>query len=114
MNALKPKIAIVEKKPRYASFKRKTGSAQMRKAADRILDGDCVAIAEAFSEASQRGHLPSVKLLYALAKENEKAGEGDGARKFRSMAEELAKATQWTGDWPKVRQHEDDEIASDA
>ena len=114
MNALKRKIAIVEKKPRYANFKRKIAAAQMRKAADRILDGNCVAIAEVFSEASQRGHIPSVKLLYALAQENEKTGEGEGARKFRSMAEELAKATQWTGDWPKVKQHEDDEIASDA
>ena len=86
----------------------------MRKAADRIMEQDCWEIAEALSKSSMNGHIQSVKFLYELAEMSEKAGEGEGARKFRSMALELANAPQWTGGWPEEKHNRDDETATDS
>jgi hypothetical protein len=113
MNATATKLAIVEKASE-PKLQRKGGAAQMREAADLIVQQDCLEIAEALSKSSKNGHIQSAKFLYELAQEKERAGEGDGARKFRSMAEELANAAQWTGDWPKAKHNEDDETAIDA
>ncbi len=72
---------------------------------------DCREIAEALSKNGKNGQIQSVKLLCELSEQNEKAG-GEGARKVRSMALELANAPQWTGDWPKEKQIEDDETGT--
>lgn len=114
MNATATKLAVVEKKANDTKPKTRTGAAQMRQAADLVLQQDCHGIAEALSKSSKDGKIQSTKFLYELAERNEEAGEGDGARKLRSMAEELANAARWTGDWPKAKQDEDDETATDA
>jgi hypothetical protein len=114
MNATATKFAIVEKKASDPKPARTGGAAQMREAAELVVQKDCLEIAEALSQNSKSGQIQSAKFLYQLAQEKEKAGEGDGARKFRSMAAELANAAQWTGDWPKAKHNEDDETATDA
>jgi hypothetical protein len=81
----------------------------MREAADMIIDKDCLEIAQALSESSKKGQILSAKFLYELAEKKEKAGEGESAHKFRSMASELASAPLWTGDWPKDENVEGDE-----
>jgi hypothetical protein len=106
--------ARLEKKANDTKPKTRTGAAQLRQAADLVLQQDCHGIAEALSKSSKDGKIQSTKFLYELAERNEEAGEGDGARKLRSMAEELANAARWTGDWPKAKQNEDDETATDA
>ena len=114
MNAIATKLAVVEKKANDTKRKTRNGAAQMREAADLVMQQDCDEIAKALSKNSKDGQIQSAKFLYQLAEQNEDAGEGDGARKLRSMAEELASAALWTGDWPKAKQNEDDETATDA
>ena len=114
MKATATKLAIVKKKAKDTKSKTRSGAAQMREAADLVMQQDCHEIAKALSKSSKNGQIQSAKFLYELSEQNEKAGDGDDARKLRSMAEELASATQWTGDWPKAQHNEDDETASDA
>ena|GEM_PF-5674353 len=116
MNAAKPKLVAISKKKKtgVAKPKRKRGAEKMREAADKIVGRDCKPIIEALSTNGKKGQTLSAKFLYSLAKSAEEAGEGESAQKFRSMATELANSPQWTGDWPKEKPNEDDEIASDS
>ena len=114
MNASKPKLAIVEKKASDSKPKGRSGAAHMRDAADLVMEQDCLEIAEALSKSSKNGQIQSAKFLYELSEQNEKAGEDNAARKFRSMASELANAAEWTGDLPKETYNDDDETATDA
>jgi hypothetical protein len=114
MNASKPKLAIVEKKASDSKPKGRSGAAHMRDAADLVMEQDCLEIAEALSKSSKNGQIQSAKFLYELAQEKEKAGEDSAARKFRSMASELANAPQWTGGWPEEKHNGDDETATDS
>ena len=115
MNATKPKLVAMEKKKKTsaAEQKRKQGAEKMRDAAAKIVGRDCKPIVEALSSNGKKGQMLSAKFLYQLAEQNEQAGEGESARKFRSMAAELANAPEWNGDWPKVRDEEDD-VADDS
>ncbi|WP_348264073.1 hypothetical protein P8935_05945 [Telmatobacter sp. DSM 110680] len=112
MNASKRKLAIVEKEANESKPKSRSGAAHMREAADLVMEKDSLEIAKALSKSSKNGQIQSIKFLYELAEHNEKAGEDDGARKFRSMASELANAPEWTGDLPKETHNEDDETAT--
>jgi hypothetical protein len=114
MNASKSKLAIVEKKASDPKTKSRSGAAHMREAADLVMEQGCLEIAEALSKSSKNGQILSAKFLYELSEKKEKAGEGEGAHKFRSMASELANAPQWTGEWPQEKHNEDDETATDA
>ena len=54
----------------------------------------------------------SAKFLYSLAQFAEAAGEGEGARKIRSMATEWANSPEWEGDAPEGKNNEGDEVAT--
>lgn len=70
----------------------------MREAADKIVGRDCKPIVEALSSNCKKGQMLSAKFLYGLAQLAESSGEGDGARKFRSIATEWANSPEWKGD----------------
>ena len=70
----------------------------MQEAADEIVGRDCKPIVEALSKKGKKGEMLSVKFLYDLAQSAEALSEGDGARKFRSMALEIANSPEWNGE----------------
>jgi hypothetical protein len=115
MNATKPKLVAMAKKKKTSApkRKRKLGAAKMREAAEKIVGRDCKPIVEALSQNGKQGQMLSAKFLYQLAERNEQSGEGESARKLRSMATELANAPEWKGDWPKVQDEEGD-VADDS
>lgn len=83
----------------------------MREAADKIVGRDCKPIVEALSENGKKGQMLSAKFLYSLAQSAEASGEGDGIRKFRSMALELANSPEWKGESAAEEPNDDDEGA---
>ena len=109
MTAAKPRLVPFEKKASDTKAKARSGAAQMRVAADLVMERDCMEIAEALSKNSKNGQNQSARFLYQLSEQNEQSSEGEGAHKSRSMAMELANSPQWTGDWPKEKCNEDDE-----
>ena len=87
MNAAKPKLVAIKKKAtNVPKQKRKRGAAKMREAADKIVGRDCKPIVEALSSNGKKGQTLSAKFLYGLAQSAEASGEGEGARKIRSIA----------------------------
>jgi hypothetical protein len=108
MNSQQPKLVVMEQRTNDEKPKRTRGAAQMRDAADMILDHDCIDIAEALSTNGKKGQMQSAKFLYDLAKSAEASGEADGARKVRSMALELANAPPWDGE-PAAEDRDEDE-----
>ncbi len=82
----------------------------MREAADKIVGRDCEPIVEALSSNCKKGETLSAKFLYGLARDNEKSGEGEGAREFRSVATEWANSPEWKGD-PEEETPAEDEFA---
>lgn len=99
MNAVKPKLVAMKKKAtNVPKPKRKRGAAKMREAADKIVGRDCKPIVEALSSNCKKGQIFSAKFLYDLARLAEASGEGDSARKFRSIATEWANSPEWKGD----------------
>ncbi len=70
----------------------------MREAADKIVGRDCKPIVEALSSNCKKGQAFSAKFLYGLAQQAEASGEGDSARKMRSIATEWANSPEWKGD----------------
>jgi hypothetical protein len=98
MNAAKPKLVTMKKKASALKPKRKRGAAKMREAADKILGRDCKPIVEALSKNCQKGQSLSAKFLYGLAHSAEESTEGEGTRKFHSIALEWANSPEWKGD----------------
>jgi hypothetical protein len=99
MNATKPKLVVIEKEETVAPEpERKRGAAKMREAADEIVGRDCKSVVEALSVNWMKGQTLSAKLLYGLAQLTEASGEGDGARKIRSIATEWANSPEWNDD----------------
>jgi hypothetical protein len=110
MNAGKPKLVAMKKKAtNVPKPKRKRGAEKMREAADKIVSRDCKPIVEALSSNCKKGQMLSAKFLYSLAQTAEATGEGDGARKIRSMATEWANSPEWEGDAPEGKSNEGDE-----
>jgi len=113
MNATKEKLVLVDKNKKTNAkkpkAKRKAGAAKMREAADKIVSRDCKPIIEALSTNGKNGQMLSAKFLYHLAHTAEEAGETENARKFRSMALELANSPEWKGGPPRAGADEDDE-----
>ncbi|HMG86451.1 MAG TPA: hypothetical protein VK574_11925 [Terracidiphilus sp.] len=96
MNAVRPKLVAIEKKVTIVPKpKRKRGAAKMREAADKIVGRDCKPIVEALSSNCKKGQMLSAKFLYGLAQLAEASGEGESARKFRSIATEWANSPEW-------------------
>jgi hypothetical protein len=115
MNAAKPKLVAMKKKATSVPKpKRKRGAAKMREAADKIVGRDCKPIVEALSSNCKKGQMPSAKFLYGLAQLAEASGEGDGARKIRSIAKEWANSPEWEGDALEEKNNEDDEVGDNA
>jgi hypothetical protein len=98
MNAAKVKLVAMKKKTSDPKPKRKRGAAKMREAADKIVGRDCKPILEALSSNGKKGQTLSAKFLYSLAQSAEASTEGEGARKFRSIALEWANSPEWKGD----------------
>jgi hypothetical protein len=115
MSAAKTKLVVMDQKKKKTTGKkprRKKGAAKMREAADKVVGRDCKPIVEALSANGQKGQMQSAKFLYGLAQSLEEAGEGEGARQFRSVATELAMAPEWNGDAAKPdRSDEEDTLA---
>jgi len=81
----------------------------MREAADEIVGRDCKTIVEALSANGKKGQMLSAKFLYSLAQTAEASGEGEGIRKFRSMALELANSPDWKAKSAAEEPGDDDE-----
>jgi hypothetical protein len=109
MSATKPKLVSIHQKTGKAQPKKRPGAAQMREAADLVMDRDCMEIAEALSTNSKNGQIQSAKFLYELSEKNEESADSESAGKLRSMAMELANSPQWTGPPPKADIDDDDE-----
>lgn len=82
----------------------------MREAADQIVGRDCKPIVEALASNCKKGQMLSAKFLYGLAQLAEASGEGDSARKFRSIATEWANSPEWRGDLEGERPPEEDDV----
>lgn len=74
------------------------GAEELRRAANKALATNCEAISKRLTSNSAQGNVQSVKFLYELAQLSEDRGEGEGARKFRSMASKWAAEPQWSRD----------------
>ncbi len=98
MNALKPQLVVHNPKTTETKSKTSRGAAELREAVDIFLEHDALEVAEALSKSSKSGKIQSIQFMYALAKEKEKAGEGDNAGTFRSIATEWANSPEWKGD----------------
>ena len=85
----------------------------MREAADKIVGRDCKPIIDALSTNGKNGNILSAKFLYDLAHTAEESGETDNARKFRSMALELANSPEWKGGSSQASLDEDDDEIGD-
>jgi len=110
MNAVKPKLVAMKKKATSTKPKRKRGAAKMREAADKIVGRDCKPIVEALSSNCKKGQTPSARFLYGLAQMAEASGEGEGARKFRSIATEWANSPQWKDELEPETSAEDEDL----
>lgn len=109
MNAAKPQLVVNNPKTSEPKSNAGRGASELREAIDIFLELDSMEIAEALSKCSKGGKIESIKFMYALAREKEKAGEGESARKFRSIATEWANSPQWTGDSePETSAEEED------
>lgn len=109
MNAAKPQLVVNNPKTSETESNAGRGASELREAIDIFLEHDSMEIAEALSKCSKSGKIESIKFMYALAREKEKAGEGDSARTFRSIATEWANSPEWTGDSePETRTEEED------
>jgi|KBSMisStaDraftv2_1062788.scaffolds.fasta_scaffold240765_3 hypothetical protein len=83
---------------RTVTKRKSPGAEELRKAAGKALAKNSKLIVNNLSSSSVDGNLQSTKLLYELAELSEERGEGQGARKFRSMASKWASEPQWSGD----------------
>jgi hypothetical protein len=97
MDAIKDTVGAVRKKKASSKAKGRRGAVKMQQAADEVVDRDCRSLVEALSSNGKKGEMLSARFLYDLAQKAEAAGEGDGARKFRSMALEIANSPEWSG-----------------
>lgn len=98
MNAPKPLLVASNQNASETKSNTGRGAAELREAVDIVLEQDSMEIAEALSKCSKSGKIQSIQFMYALAREKEKAGESESARKFRSIAAEWANSPEWTGD----------------
>ena len=113
MNATKQKLVVLDKKKKSVKKKqrRKSGAAKMRETADKVTGRDCKPIIEALSTNSKNGQMLSAKFLYEMARTAEESGEGNGAKKIRNVALELANAPEWKG--ARVERDEEDDAGRD-
>jgi hypothetical protein len=99
MNEQERNPLVKRKKQAGTRSKRKPSVAeQLRRAANKALAENCETIANRLSTSSMEGNLQSTRLLYQLAELSDDRSEGDGVRKFRSMASKWASEPQWSGD----------------
>ena len=98
MNAAKPQLVVIDPKASEKKSHTGRGAAELHEAVDIYLEQDALEVAEALVKSSKSGKIESIKFMYGLAKEKEKAGDGDGARKIRSIATEWANSPEWNGD----------------
>jgi hypothetical protein len=70
----------------------------MREAADKVIGRDSKCFAQALSENGKKGQLQSIKFMYDLSEKGAKESEESGAKKMRSLAAELARVPEWTGE----------------
>jgi hypothetical protein len=109
MNAAKPQLVVNNPKTSETKSNAGRGASELREAVDIFLEQDSMEIAEALSKCSKSGKIQSIQFMYALAKEKEKAGESESARKFRSIATEWANSPEWKGDLePETSAEEED------
>jgi hypothetical protein len=108
MNAIKPNVVSIDQKSSETQPKARRGAAQMREAADQVMERDSHQIAEALSTNSKKGQIQSAKFLYQLSEKKEQFGEGEGSRKFRSIAMELANSPEWTETSPATEEDQSD------
>ena len=117
MNATKEKLVVLDKKKSANATKpkpkRKAGAAKMREVADKVVGRDCKPIIDALSKNGKNGKILSAKFIYELARTAEASGETQNARKFRSMALELANSPAWKGGPPQPSVDDDDEQVED-
>jgi hypothetical protein len=106
----KTKMESVIATAKSKSKKRVRGNAVTRlaKATARNVRDKSEELSAALVNRALEGDVSCTKLLLTLI---EKCPEKK--RKFRSMAEELANAAQWQGDWPKARPNPEDFDDSD-
>jgi hypothetical protein len=90
-----PKMTMLENSPTKTDQSKRKGASEMCKAANMILDRDCLQIAEALSKSGIGGHLQSIKFLYELAKVAKEPDDGGGDSEFRRQALEWAAEPEW-------------------
>jgi len=99
----KTESAILTAKAKPKKRVRGDAVARLAKATARNVRDKSEQLSAALVNRALEGDVSCTKLLLTLI---EKCPEKK--RKFRSMAEELANAAQWQGDWPKARPNPED------
>ncbi|MDE3187682.1 MAG: hypothetical protein KGM96_09195 [Acidobacteriota bacterium] len=85
----------VEMDPPRTQGNKYSGAADLRVAADMVLEESSIEIARALARSSLEGHLQSIKFLYDLAEYHEKRGAAELSRTIRSLAGEWAAEPEW-------------------
>lgn len=71
------------------------GAAEMRLAADMVLEESSIEIARALARSSIEGHIQSARFLYNLAEDREKLNSAEITQTIRSLASDWATEPEW-------------------